>query len=91
VAVGFLLVAALGGRRMDVAFVGKAATLLLMVALPLFLVGHSDAGWRHVAEHLAWVAVVPQMIVGWYAVIAYVPKARLAVAAARQEREGVGA
>ncbi|MCU4184708.1 CDP-alcohol phosphatidyltransferase family protein [Acidiferrimicrobium sp. IK] len=89
VVVGFVIVAALGGRRMDVALAGKASTFLLMVALPLFLVGHSHAGWRHVAEGLAWVAVIPALCIGWYAVAAYVPRARAAIADARAAQEEV--
>ena len=90
VAAGFLIVAALGGRRMDVTLAGKAATFALMVALPLFLVGHSPAGWRHGAELAAWIVVVPALCIGWYAVVAYVPKARAAIADGRREREEIG-
>ncbi len=89
VAAGFLIVSAMGGRRMDVSMAGKVATFMLMVALPLFLVGHSHAGWRHVAEGLAWAAMIPALCVGWYAVAAYVPRARTAVAESRAEGKGV--
>ncbi len=83
VAAGFLIVAVAGGRRMDVARAGKATTLCLMVALPLFLVGHSTAGWHRGAEDVAWVFVVPGLLIGWYSVVAYVGPARRAVAAGR--------
>jgi cardiolipin synthase len=79
VAVGFVIVAASGGRRMDVTRPGKAATLCLMVALPLFLVGHSPAGWHRGAEVVAWVFVIPGLLAGWYSVAAYVPAARRAI------------
>ncbi len=86
VAAGFLVVAALGGRRMDVSLAGKAGTFALMVALPLFLAGHSNVGWHHLAEILAWVATAPGLGFGWYSAVTYVPKARAALAAAAAER-----
>jgi cardiolipin synthase len=86
VATGFLIVAVAGGRRMDVTLAGKATTLCLMVALPLFLVGHSDAGWRHGAEAVAWVFVVPGLVIGWYSVVAYIGPARRAVSEGRRTR-----
>ena len=44
--VATLALAALGARRIDVTWFGKAGTFGLMVAFPLFLVGHSTAGWH---------------------------------------------
>lgn len=83
VAAGFLAVAALGGRRMDVQWAGKGGTFALMFALPLFLGGHANDDWHRVAEVLAWVAVVPGLVLGWYAAVTYVP---MAVAAVREGR-----
>jgi cardiolipin synthase len=80
VAAGFLLVAALGGGRMDVSWPGKAGTFGLMVALPMFLIGHSHASWHLEAEVIAWVAVIPGLILGWYAAAGYVPGARRGLA-----------
>jgi cardiolipin synthase len=88
VALGFLIVAVAGGRRMDVTLAGKATTLCLMVALPLFLVGHSTVGWHRGAETAAWVFVLPGLVIGWYSVVAYVGPARRAVAAGRRGRGG---
>jgi cardiolipin synthase (CMP-forming) len=79
VAVGFLGVAAAGGRRLDVQWAGKAGTFGLMFALPLFLVGHANDNWHSVAEVLAWVAVIPALVLGWYAAFTYVPMARAAL------------
>ena len=50
VAAGFLVVAALGGRRMDVQWAGKAGTFGLMWALPLFLLGHAPTDWHGLAD-----------------------------------------
>jgi cardiolipin synthase (CMP-forming) len=83
VATGFLVVAAAGGRRMDVQWAGKAGTFGLMCALPLFLAGHSTVSWHAAAEVLAWVAVIPALALGWYAAATYLPRARRVVAEAR--------
>ena len=87
VAVGFVYVAAAGGRRMDVQWAGKAGTFGLMCALPLFLAGHANDDWHSVAEALAWVCVVPALAFGWYAAVTYVPMARSALAESRRARE----
>ena len=87
VAGGFLVVAAAGGRRMDVQWAGKAGTFGLMCALPLFLAGHAHDDWHRVAEVLAWVAVTPGLVFGWYAAITYVPKARAALVQARNDAD----
>lgn len=91
VAGGFLLVAAAGGRRMDVQWAGKAGTFGMMFAFPLFLAGHANDSWHSVAEALAWIAVIPAQALGWYAAVTYLPKARAALAESRNEREGAPA
>lgn len=83
VAIGFITVAALGGRRMDVVWAGKAGTFGLMAALPLFLGGHANDDWHRTAETLAWLCAVPGLVLGWVAVAMYVPRA---VAAVREGR-----
>ena len=51
VSVAVLVLASMGARRIDVQWVGKAGTLALMVAFPLFLVGNSpDAWWKGAAR-----------------------------------------
>lgn len=88
VAVGFILVAALGGRRMDVSIAGKAGTFGLMAALPLFLGGHANDDWHSIAETLAWIFAIPGLILGWYAAFTYVPRAVVAVRAGREAHTG---
>jgi len=69
-----LALAALGARRIDVTWVGKAGTFALMVAFPLFLGSHADhLGWQGLAGFLAWTFVIPGIVLSWYAAIAYVP------------------
>ena len=56
-----LVLAALGARRIDVTWWGKAGTFALMISFPLFLASHSTLGWADTARVLAWVAGSP----GW--------------------------
>lgn len=72
-----LVLAALGARRIDVQWVGKAGTFALMFAFPLFLASHADhLGWQDVAGFLAWVFAIPGLIFSWWAALTYVPIAR---------------
>jgi len=79
--------AALGARRIDVTWWGKAGTFGLMVAFPLFLVSHSDVGWHEGAGQLAWVAAIPGLCFSLYAAATYVPIARRALADGRAARQ----
>ena len=72
---------ALGARRIDVTWFGKAGTFLMMVAFPLFLASDPSVGWHETARTLAWVFTVPGLLLSWYAVVAYVPLARDALSA----------
>jgi cardiolipin synthase len=91
VAAGFLIVAALGGRRLDVQWAGKAGTFGLMCALPLFLIGSAPGAWHGLARFLAYGCVIPALVFGWYAAITYIPRGRAALAEARRQREEVAA
>lgn len=95
-AVGLAVVAlaALGAREIiDVKLVGKAGTLLLMVAFPLFLASNPDGGapWHEVARPLAWVTAIPGLLLSWYAAATYVPAAREALERSRAARAARGA
>jgi cardiolipin synthase (CMP-forming) len=82
-----IVLALAGARRIDVQWVGKAGTFGLMVAFPLFLAGNSTASWHDLANVLAYVAVVPALALSWYAALAYLPIARLALADGRQVKQ----
>ena len=71
-----LILAALGARRIDVTWAGKAGTFGQMIAYPLFLAGESDLWWQEAATPLAWVAVVPALACSYWSAAAYVPLAR---------------
>jgi cardiolipin synthase (CMP-forming) len=80
ISVATVALAAAGARRMDVQWAGKAGTLALMCAFPLFLGSHADnLGWEDVAGALAWIFVIPGLVLAWYAAITYIPRARVAL------------
>lgn len=78
-----VVLAALGARRIDVTWWGKAGTFGLMVGFPLFLAAHSAAGWHRVAGRLAWVATIPGLAFGLAALVLYAPMARRALSEGR--------
>lgn len=73
VAIVAISLAALGARRIDVTWFGKAGTFGMMVAYPLFLVSNSGVTWADTAEVLAWVAAVPGLVFGYISAVGYVP------------------
>jgi len=76
--------AALGARRIDVQWVGKAGTFALMFAFPLFLASHAhELSWHATAGFLAWGFVLPGLVLSWYAAVTYIPLARRALAEGR--------
>ena len=83
---GTILLAALGAKRIDVTWFGKAGTFGLMVAFPLFLAGASDLSWADTAHDLAWVAGIPGLALSLYAAGLYVPLARSALSEGRASR-----
>jgi cardiolipin synthase len=86
VAAATLLLGALGARRIDVTWFGKAGTFGLMCAFPLFLLGHAAWAWHGTAEALAWVAGIPGLGLGVYALVRYVPEAQHALVEGRRGR-----
>jgi cardiolipin synthase len=81
-----LALAALGARRIDVMWIGKAGTFALMVAYPGFLISHGTAGWQQPFHDVAWIAGVGGLALAWSAAAAYVLPARRALAEGRQAR-----
>jgi len=75
-----------GARRVDVSWAGKAGTFGMMVALPLFLLGHAPFRWHDAAETAAWVAAGWGLALGWFAAVGYLPRARAARVAAREQQ-----
>lgn len=79
VAVAAVLLAALGARRIDVTWVGKAGTFALMFAFPMFLASHSTISIRDEFGVAAWLCALPGLVLSYYAAATYVPIARRAL------------
>ncbi|MHB1986987.1 MAG: CDP-alcohol phosphatidyltransferase family protein [Acidimicrobiales bacterium] len=86
VSAAVLALALLGARRIDVLWMGKAATLGLMTCFPLFLLSYAATGWAHVVRDVTWVLVVPALGLSFAAAFAYLPLARNALAERRAAR-----
>ena len=78
-----VVIAALGAKRIDVTWFGKAGTFGLMMAFPLFLASHSTLGWHETAGWLAWVTGGPGIVFSYIAWAMYAP---MAVNALREGR-----
>jgi cardiolipin synthase len=89
VTIATLALAAMGARRIDVTWWGKAGTFANMFAFPLFLGSHSTVSYSGVCSVLAWVAAVPGLILSYYALLLYVPIARQALREGRDSQAGV--
>jgi len=80
ISVAVLALAAAGARRIDVQWVGKAGTLALMFAFPLFLWADAIHGDAHdVVLFAAWCMAVCGLVLSYYAAFTYVPLARAAL------------
>jgi cardiolipin synthase len=85
VSAAVLALAAAGAKRIDVQWAGKAGTLALMVAFPLFMMAEPGP-WGRPAEIIAWGFAVPGLALAWYAAGTYVPLARQALLEGRATR-----
>jgi cardiolipin synthase len=83
VSVATLALAALGARRIDVTWVGKAGTFFLMFAFPLLLIGSSTLSSAPIFRALGWMTGMPGLVLGYVAAVRYVP---IGLAALREGR-----
>lgn len=65
-----------GMRRFDVTFLGKTATMLLMFAVPAFLLGASELSSAGVFGALAWILGLPGLVLSYVTGLGYLPKIR---------------
>ncbi|HEY7135076.1 MAG TPA: CDP-alcohol phosphatidyltransferase family protein [Acidimicrobiia bacterium] len=89
VSVAVLALALAGARRIDVQWAGKAGTLALMFALPAFLAADTAAAGsaaRDLFLVAAWGFTIGGLILGYYAVVTYIPQARAALREGRAAR-----
>lgn len=89
VSLAVVVLAAMGARRIDVTWSGKAGAFGLMFALPFFLWASGVTGTLHdVVLTLAWICTVGGLVFGYYALVEYVPLARRALREGRAARAG---
>jgi cardiolipin synthase len=81
-----VVLAAMGARRVDVTWWGKAGTFGLMAAFPLFLASKSTLGWADTAGVLAWVTGIPGLILSYVSWALYLPLGLKALADGRADR-----
>ncbi len=72
--------------RIDVTYLGKVATALLMFAVPGFLIGSSGESYAGLFQLAAWLVGIPGLILSWWTGIAYIPQVRRAIAAGGSAR-----
>lgn len=73
ISVATLVLASLGARRIDVTWMGKAATFGLMFAFPAFLWAAAEWPLQGLFSVLAWVCAIPSLLASYYAAATYVP------------------
>jgi cardiolipin synthase len=86
VAIATVALAVAGARRIDVVWAGKAGTLALMFALPMFLIADAAASVRSVFDVLGWGFAIGGIVLGYFAAVKYVPAARAALREGRTDR-----
>ncbi len=67
-------------ERIDVTWLGKCATFLLMFAVPGFLMGNSDFPGAAGFEIAAWILGIPGLVLSYYTGLAYIPEVRRGIA-----------
>ena len=79
VSIAVLVLAMAGARRIDVQWAGKAGTLSVMFAFPLFLLADSIDTGHDLALAAARFFAVVGLVLGYYAAVTYLPMARAAL------------
>jgi cardiolipin synthase (CMP-forming) len=72
--------------RFDVTILGKAATFLLLFAIPGFLIGWSDFPGHEGFLVASWLVGIPGLVLSYYTAIRYVPEIRRGVSLGRGAR-----
>ena len=78
--------AAMGAKRIDVTWFGKAGTFGLMFAFPLFLAGSSSKSSAPIFQALGWMTGIPGLLLSYYAALLYIPIGRRALREGRAAR-----
>lgn len=89
VTIAVLVLAVLGARRIDVTWYGKAGTFFVMFAFPFFLLAAGLEGtWSTVFETAGWLCGIPGVVLGYVALVQYVPLGLAALKDGRAGRNG---
>ena len=67
IAIATVVLAIAGARRIDVVWAGKAGTLALMIALPMFLIADAARSVRSVFQVLGWAFAIGGIVLGYFA------------------------
>ena len=86
IAIATVVLAAAGARRIDVVWAGKAGTLALMFALPMFLIADAASSVRVLFDVLGWGFAIGGIVLGYFAAAKYVPAASAALREGRTAR-----
>jgi cardiolipin synthase len=79
IAAATIVLAIAGARRIDVVWAGKAGTLAIMFALPMFLAADAIPSWHGFFMFCGWGFAIGGILLGYYAAAKYVPAARQAL------------
>ena len=86
VGAAMVILTALGMKRVDVSWWGKAGTLALMVSFPSFLASESGISTADFWRVVAWGFGIPGLVLSYYAAFTYLPVMRRNLALGRAER-----
>jgi cardiolipin synthase (CMP-forming) len=70
-------------QRFDVTWLGKAATFLLMFAVPGFMLGATDFPGHQGFQIASWILGIPGLVLSYWTAIGYIPTIRSSIAAGR--------
>ncbi len=85
---------ALGAKRMDVTWWGKAGTFGIMIAFPAFLAASDEGiseGLQRFFEVVAWCAAIPGLVCAMIAFVGYFPAGVVALREGRAARDRAAA
>lgn len=86
IAVATIGLALAGARRIDVVWAGKAGTLALMFALPMFLIADAAQSVNGLFEFMGWGFAIGGIVLGYFAAAKYIPAARAALREGRSAK-----
>jgi cardiolipin synthase len=86
VAVTTVVLGAMGARRVDVTWFGKAGTFCLMVAFPMFLASEASFQLADAARVCAWGFGIPGLVLSYYSWAMYLPLGLKALELGRADR-----